>query len=96
MMKNGGEITGGLVIHSTLETITGKQTWCAHTTRTVTITGDIDLFCFVHPILEIDIGKPVLYLSLIALSAKQIGSFVITNNAKDFLRIKEFVNFNLI
>lgn len=119
----------------------------------------------VHPILEIDIGKPVIYLSavviaelyagafdnqsiklldklykafcdaqrivtpssndwqttgkviaklggkhgfeniflsrvqndvLIALSAKQIGASVITNNAKDFLRVKEFVNFNLI
>lgn len=33
---------------------------------------------------------------LIALSAKQIGSSVITNNVKDFLRVKEFVNFNLI
>ena len=33
---------------------------------------------------------------LIALSAKQIGAFVITNNTKDFLRVKEFVNFNLI
>ena len=29
-------------------------------------------------------------------SAKQIGAFVITSNTKDFLRIKEFVNFNLI
>ena len=119
----------------------------------------------VHPILEIDIGKPVIYLSaivaaelyagafdnqsiklldklykafydtqrivtpssndwqttgkviaklgrkygfedrflskiqndvLIALSARQIGASVITNNTKDFLKIKEFVNFNLI
>jgi len=33
---------------------------------------------------------------LIALSAKQIGASVITKNAKDFLRVKEFVNFNLI
>lgn len=33
---------------------------------------------------------------LIALSARQIGAFVITNNTKDFLRIKEFVNFNLL
>ncbi|MBI5739389.1 MAG: PIN domain-containing protein [Nitrospirae bacterium] len=33
---------------------------------------------------------------LIALSARQIGAFVVTNNTKDFLRIKEFVNFNLL
>lgn len=33
---------------------------------------------------------------LITLSARQIGAFVITNNSKDFLRIKEFVNFNLL
>lgn len=33
---------------------------------------------------------------LIALSARQIGAFVISNNTKDFLRIKEFVNFNLL
>jgi len=33
---------------------------------------------------------------LIALSARQIGASVITNNTKDFLKIKEFVNFNLI
>ncbi|GAN33631.1 MAG: PIN domain protein [Candidatus Brocadia sinica] len=33
---------------------------------------------------------------LIALSAKQVGASVITNNAKDFLRVKEFVNFKLI
>jgi predicted nucleic acid-binding protein len=33
---------------------------------------------------------------LVALSARQIGAFVITNNTKDFLRIKEFVNFNLL
>ncbi len=31
-MKNGGEITGGLVIRSTLETIIGKQTLCVRTT----------------------------------------------------------------
>ena len=33
---------------------------------------------------------------IIALSARQIGAFIITNNTKDFLRIKEFVNFKLI
>lgn len=33
---------------------------------------------------------------LIALSARHIGAFVITNNARDFLRIKEFVDFNLL
>lgn len=33
---------------------------------------------------------------LIALSARQIGASVITNNTRDFLRIKEFVNFNLL
>lgn len=32
---------------------------------------------------------------LISLSARQIGAIVITNNTKDFLRIKEFVNFKL-
>ncbi|MBI4680490.1 MAG: PIN domain-containing protein [Nitrospirae bacterium] len=33
---------------------------------------------------------------LIALSARQIGAFVVTSNTKDFLRIKEFVNYNLL
>lgn len=33
---------------------------------------------------------------LISLSARQIGAYVITNNTKDFLRLKEFVNFNLL
>lgn len=33
---------------------------------------------------------------LIALSARQVGAFVVTNNTKDFLRIKEFLNFNLL
>ncbi|MEW6409016.1 MAG: type II toxin-antitoxin system VapC family toxin [Nitrospirota bacterium] len=32
---------------------------------------------------------------LIAFSAKRIGAFVVTHNTKDFLRIKEFVNFKL-
>lgn len=32
---------------------------------------------------------------LIAISAYKTGAFVATNNKKDFLRIKEFVNFNL-
>src|SRR4030042_5552439 len=32
---------------------------------------------------------------LIALSARQIGAVVVTNNVKDFLRIKEFVDFEI-
>jgi hypothetical protein len=32
---------------------------------------------------------------LIALSARRIGAYVVTNNAKDFLRIKEFVDFRM-
>ena len=32
---------------------------------------------------------------IIALSARQIGASIITNNTKDFLRIKELVNFIL-
>jgi predicted nucleic acid-binding protein len=32
---------------------------------------------------------------LIALSARQIGAVVITNNLRDFLKIKEFVDFKL-
>jgi len=32
---------------------------------------------------------------LISLSARQIGAVVVTRNIKDFLRIKEFVNFNI-
>jgi len=32
---------------------------------------------------------------LIALSSKQIGAYVVTNNTKDFVRIKEFSNFKL-
>jgi len=32
---------------------------------------------------------------LIAFSAKRIGAIVVTNNTKDFLRIKEFVNFGV-
>ena len=32
---------------------------------------------------------------LIALSARQIGAIVVTNNARDFLRIKEFVDFKV-
>jgi len=33
--------------------------------------------------------------ALIALSARRIGAFVVTNNVKDFLRIKKFVDFKL-
>lgn len=32
---------------------------------------------------------------LISLSARRIGAVVVTRNTKDFLRIKEFVNFNI-
>ncbi len=32
---------------------------------------------------------------LIALSARRIGAFVVTHNTKDFLRIKEFMDFKL-
>lgn len=32
---------------------------------------------------------------LIALSARRIGAIVVTNNTKDFLRIKEFVEFKI-
>ena len=32
---------------------------------------------------------------LIALSARQIGAIIVTNNTKDFLRIKEFVDFKV-
>ena len=32
---------------------------------------------------------------LIALSARQIGAILVTHNAKDFLRIKEFVDFKV-
>lgn len=32
---------------------------------------------------------------LIALSARKIGGVVVTRNTKDFLRIKEFINFSL-
>ena len=32
---------------------------------------------------------------LIALSARKIGAVVVTNNVKDFLRIKEFVDFKI-
>ena len=33
--------------------------------------------------------------ALISLSARRIGAVVATRNTKDFLRIKEFVNFNI-
>jgi hypothetical protein len=32
---------------------------------------------------------------LIALSARRIGAVVLTNNMRDFLRIKEFVDFKI-
>lgn len=32
---------------------------------------------------------------LIAVSARQIGAYVLTNNIRDFLRIREFVDFKL-
>lgn len=33
--------------------------------------------------------------ALIALTARRIGAFVVTANTKDFLKLKEFVNFKL-
>ena len=33
---------------------------------------------------------------LISLSARRIGAFIVTQNAKDFLRLKEFVNFKVL
>jgi len=33
---------------------------------------------------------------LIALSARRIGAFLVTLNLKDFLRIKEFLNFKML
>ena len=32
----------------------------------------------------------------IALSTKRIGALLVTNNTKDFFKIKEFVNFKII
>jgi len=53
-----------------------------------------------YPVFELK-TRPLLYMSAVVLeelafSARRVGAFLVTLNLKDFLRIKEFLNFKML